>query len=245
MQRFLMRVAQSNEPVVIAFDEIHLLSNELQSSLLTLLNERVYASPLDKDGKCTRIPIADFTFIAATTDDQDILETIKNRCLRLTFQLTDYSPEDLRLIYKNKVGVKGLTITEDAIDECIPRSRGAIRYVNSIVDDLANATYDDEGRRFTTEINSAIAMSYFGKKGIDAVGLSDKDREILRTLAAADGALGADILSARVGLQTPKYISEYERYLIKIGFVNVTNKGRLITEAGRIHIKKFDGDSAE
>lgn len=231
LQNFFMRVARDNEPVVIALDEIHMLNNELQSSLLTLLNNRVYVSPLDVNGQCKRIPIDEFTFIAATTDDDKVLDTIKNRCLRLKFQMVDYTPEELKQIYKNKVAAKGLTIDDNAIDTCIPRSRGAIRYVNSIVEGLNSALYNEDGVRISTHINLETALKYFEEKGIDPIGLEAKDLEILKVIEEDNsGSIGAEVLSARVGLDTKKYLSEYERYLIKIGFISVTGRGRSLTE---------------
>ena len=226
-------------PVVLALDEIHALNNELQSSLLTLLNSRVYVSPPDKKtGRVERIPIKEFTFIGATTDDDKILDTIKNRCLRLTFQLVDYTPEELRRIYKNKIASLGLTVDEDALDTCIPRSRGAIRYVNSIVEGLDKALYNDNGERVSTHITLAVALGYFAEKGIDSIGLSDKDLEILHVLDDYTGdAMGVDVLAARVGLDTRKYLSEYERYLIKIGFINVSGKGRALTERAIMYLR--------
>lgn len=243
LQSFFMRVAHDNEPVVIALDEVHMLTDELQSSLLTLLNNRVYVSPLDVNGHNTRIPIDEFTFIAATTDDDQVLGTIKNRCLRLTFQMEDYKPEELKRIYKNKIAAKGLTADEDAIDACIPRSRAAIRYVNSIVEGLNTALYNDEGMRISTHITLEIALKYFAEKGIDPIGLTNKDLEILRVIAEeASGVISADVLSARVGLETKKYLSEYERYLVKIKFVSVSGRGRSLTEAA---IKYLNGDSGD
>lgn len=231
LQGFFMRVARENEPVVIALDEIHALTAELQSSLLTLLNDRVYVSPPDIGGNIKRIPIEDFTFIGATTDDDKVLDTIKNRCLRLTFQMTDYAPEELRRIYKNKIASKGLTVDDEVIEISIPRSRGAIRYVNSIVDGFDRALYDDCGVRISTHIDLSAALKYFDEKGIDSMGLTAKDLEILNVLDKYAGdAMGVDVLSARVGLDTKKYISEYEKYLIKIGFINVSGKGRALTE---------------
>ncbi len=242
LQSFLMRVARENEPVVIALDEIHALTPELQSSLLTLLNDRVYVSPPDISGNIKRIPIEEFTFIGATTDDDKVLDTIKNRCLRLTFQMVDYTPDELRRIYKNKIASKGLTITEDALDTCIPRSRGAIRYVNSIVDGLDSALYNDRGQRVSTHVDLAVALGYFKDKHIDPMGLTDKDLEILRALNENTGdAMGADVLAARVGLETKKYISEYEKYLIKIGFINVSGKGRALTERAIKYLSGGEG----
>lgn len=203
LQSFFMRVARDNEPVVIALDEVHMLTEELQSSLLTLLNNRVYVSPLDVNGHNTRIPIDEFTFIAATTDDDQVLGTIKNRCLRLTFQMEDYKPEELKRIYKIKIAAKGLTADEEAIDACIPRSRAAIRYVNSIVEGLNTALYNDDGVRISTHITVETALRYFAEKGIDPIGLTNKDLEILHIIAEeASGVISADVLSARVGLET-------------------------------------------
>lgn len=231
LQNFFMRVARDNEPVVIALDEVHMLTTELQSSLLTLLNNRVYVSPLDVNGHSSRIPIDEFTFIAATTDDDKVLETIKNRCLRLKFQLVDYSFDELKRIYKNKVAAKGLTITDEAVDVCVPRSRGAIRYVNAIVEGLNTALYNDEGVRTSSNIDLQTALNYFSEKGIDAMGLEKKDREILKVISEdTSGAISMDVLSARVGLDPRKYQSEYERYLIKIGFITVTGRGRGLTD---------------
>lgn len=241
LQNFFMRVARDNEPVVIALDEIHMLNNELQSSLLTLLNNRVYVSPLDVNGQCKRIPIDEFTFIAATTDDDKVLDTIKNRCLRLKFQMVDYTFDELKQIYKNKIAAKGLTIDDGAIDICIPRSRGAIRYVNSIVEGLNSALYNDNGERTSTHITLETALEYFKEKEIDAIGLEAKDLEILSVLSEdTSGAISADVLSARVGLETKKYLSEYERYLIKIGFISVSGRGRSLTEKAINYLKEED-----
>lgn len=243
LQNFFMRVAREDEPVVIALDEVHMLTDELQSSLLTLLNDRVYVSPLDASGQNKRIPIEEFTFIAATTDDDKVLDTIKNRCLRLKFQMVDYTHDELKQIYRNKIAAKGMTADDDAIETCIPRSRGAIRYVNSIVDGLNTALYDDEGERISNHVDMDVALRYFEEKGIDPIGLEKKDLEILRVIEEdTTGAISADTLSARVGMDTKKYLSEHERYLIKIGFIAVSGRGRSLTEKA---IKYLQGDKKD
>ena len=223
---------------MIAFDEIHMLTEDLQSSLLTLLNSRVYVSPPDINGVVKRIPIEQFTFIGATTDDDKVIGTLKDRCLRLTFQMKDYTQEELKRIYRNKVASKGLTITDDAIETCIPRSRGSIRYVNAFVEGLDKALYDDEGHRVSTNIDLDVAKRYFAEKGIDEIGLSEKDLEILREIPAEEnGAISAESLAARVGLDPKKYLSEYEPYLDKIKFLIKSNRGRSLTEAAINYLK--------
>ncbi len=242
MQNFLTKVASYDEPTVILFDEIHMLTTQLQTSLLMLLQDRVYISPPDNNGVIKRIPIEEFTFIGATTNDNEVLSTIKDRCLRLTFQLEDYTQEELKLIYQNKVAARGLTITDEAIDLCIPRSRGSIRYVNAFVDGLKNELYNDDGIRVSTHIDADVVNKYFDKRGIDAIGLGKKDLEILRAIAEdSSGAIGVETLSARVGLDSKKYLSEYEPYLIKIGFVAVTGRGRSLDEKA---LKYLEGKEA-
>ena len=239
LQNFLMRVARENEPVVIAFDEVHMLTDELQSSLLTLLESRVYVSPPDVNGNVKRIPIDEFTFIAATTDDDKVLNTIKDRCLRLKFQMVDYTAEELAQIYRTKVAAKGLTITEEAIEACIPRSRGSIRYVNSFVEGLYRELYDANGKRLSTHIDLAVALRFFEERGIDRIGLEKKDLEILHAIEEeTGGVIGAETLSARVGLDPKKYASEYEPYLVKIGFISVTGRGRSLTDKAKEYLKK-------
>lgn len=238
VQDFLMRVARDNEPVVIAFDEIHKLSEDAQSCLLTLLESREFVSPISK-GRTMRMPIEEFTFIAATTDDNDVLDTIKDRCLRLKFQMEDYTSDELAQIYRAKVASLGLTITEEAIDTCIPRSRGSVRYINSFVGGMKTELYDEKGHRISTHIDREIALRFFEEMGIDPMGLGKKDLEILRTLEGeASGVLGAETLSARVGLDPKKYASEYEPYLLKIGFISITGRGRSLTEKAKEYLKQ-------
>lgn len=247
LQNFLMKVARENEPVVIAFDEIHMLTDELQSSLLTLLNSRVYVSPPDVNGNIKRIPIEEFTFIAATTDDDKVLNTIKDRCLRLKFQMVDYTPDELKRIYKVKIAaggpkdkrIEGLSMTDEAIDICIPRSRGSIRYVDAFIGGFMNGLYDENGKLVSKTIDRSVVERYFEEKGIDEIGLEKKDLEILRAIEEnTGGAIGADTLSARIGLDSKKYLSEYEPYLIKIGFISVTGRGRSLTEKAVQYLKE-------
>ncbi|MGN0796849.1 MAG: AAA family ATPase [Christensenellales bacterium] len=237
LQRFLDRIATENEPVVIALDEIHALNDTLQTSLLTLLNDREYVTPINSNGVSRRIVMPEFTFIGATTDDNDVLPTIKNRCLRLTFQLEEYSFDELKRIYSTKFASKGLTVDDEAINLCIPRSRGAIRYVNAIVDGLDHALYTDDGHRISMHVSLDTAKKYFDKAGINEMGLTPKDIEILQVIKEY-GEVGIDVLSARIGQDPKKYQSEYERYLIRIGFVNMTQgKGRSLTEKAIAYLK--------
>ena len=75
------------------------------------------------------------------------------------------------------------------------------------------------------------------KSRIAYMGLENKDREILNTLCEAATPMGAETLSARVGLDPKKYLSEYEPYLIRIGFVDVSGRGRSLTDKAKEYLK--------
>lgn len=240
LQKFFKNISMADSPVVIGLDEIHMLSAELQSCLLTLLESRVYISPPNRiTGKIEKFSIPDFTFIGATTDDDKILNTIKDRCLRLTFQMKDYTPDELRLIYRNKVAALGLTITEEAISSAIPRSRGSIRYVDTFVNGFTRGLHDEFGNQVSNDITLDIVNKWFKENDYDEMGLKQKDIEILNALAESkDTPLGAQTLASRVGLDVKKYSSENEPYLIKIGFVSVTSRGRMLTEKAKEYLNR-------
>ena len=225
-QNFFKMIGSENVPVVIGLDEFHDLPKKLQSGLLTLLNDRklVY---MDNSGINHSIAIDDFTFIGATTNAQDVLPTIKDRCSNLTFFLKDYSRDDLRLIFLRKFTSKNLEISDDALTECINRCRGSIREVNSIVHGIETLAINTG----TSLISVSVAAEHFSNAEIDPAGLKSKDLEIINAIYHdASETMAEDTLSARVGIDPKTYRSEYEPYLIKSGFINVTGRGRSLTE---------------
>lgn len=234
---FLQNISNLDEPVLIGIDEIHALPGKIQSSLLTLLQSREFVY-MDKSGHNHRIPIKEFTFVGATTDPQDVLPTIKDRCKNLTFYMQDYTHDELMLIFKRKFASKKLKISEDLIEKCIPRCRCSIREVEAIVIGLLTETLYIGTNTVTNEILEA----YFKERGVDEMGLEAQDIEVLRVLASdPTGTMSADTLASKLGIDVKVLLSEYEPYLLKIDFISVVNRGRYITDKGRAHLKKIDG----
>jgi len=238
LSKFFQRIGKDNAPVVVGLDEIHALNPKtLQPMLLTTLNSRKYVC-LDKKGDEHVIPMDNVTFIAATTEPQDVLATIKDRFLNLTFYLKDYSRDELRKIFLNKFAFMQLEITDEALVECINRCRSSIREVNAIVKGLDTIALNAE----VSLIDMSMIMEYFKNVGIDPIGLKEKDIEILNTIYQDDfDAMSEDTIAARVSLDAKTYKSEYEPYLLKIGFISITSKGRCLTEKAKIYLKnKFN-----
>jgi len=234
LQRFLQNVARYEEPVVIGFDEIGFCPTHLQAGLLTLLNDRKF-SWLDDSGRTHYLSIDNFTFIGATTDPQDLLPTIKDRCRNLTFYLEDYSKPELKRIFLNKFASKKLKIEDDALLECINRCRSSIREVNSFVKGLDTLALNAGVNTVTLD----MTKEYFSNAELDPIGLNKKEREILHALLQnSSGTMSEDNLAAVVGLDTKVYRSEYEQYLLKIGFVTIiSGRGRALTDKAREYLK--------
>lgn len=229
---FLLNIAQKGQPVVIGVDEIHALKDSSQTMLLTLLNDRILRF-IDKKGESYEIPVC-FTFIGATTDPDKILQTVKDRCSNLTFYLTDYSHDELKTIFQSKFTAYGLQADDDVIEGCIARCRSSIREVEAIVKGLS----DKAIIAGLTVVPRAMAEEYFSQRGLDEMGLGDKDREILSVLNTEEngGFLSADTLAARVHLGVGVLTSEYEPYLLKIGFIGITSRGRYLSDEGKKYI---------
>ena len=224
-QEFFINIAKADRPVVIALDEIHALPSRLQSTLLTLLNDRVY-SYLTENGTTKNISIPDFTFIGATTDYDAILSTLKDRCSYLTFELKDYTRDELRRIFKGKLGAMGLNAEGAVVDACINRCRSSIRELEAAVKGLKTKAITLD----TDTVTLDMAEQYFEARGIDKIGLKDTDRRILHAIAnEAKGFLSEETLAARVYLEPRLLTKEYEPFLMKIGFININSRGRYLT----------------
>ncbi|MBO5773782.1 MAG: AAA family ATPase, partial [Clostridia bacterium] len=191
LHKFFMNICEYGQPVVIAFDEIHAMPKHIQTALLTLLNDRIY-SYMDNNGMTQNIAIKEFTFIGATTDEDKVLPTIKDRCNNLTFYLKDYTREELAKIFNIKFGSYGLSVEDGVMEDCINRCRSSIREVESFVNGLRTKAINAD----TTVITQAIAEEYFSERELDPIGLRTKDIEILNVLVHdAVGVMAAETLA--------------------------------------------------
>ena len=230
--QFFMYIAAMDAPVVIACDEIHALTPRLQSCLLTLLNDRVYSYLAN--GVTKNVPIKNFTFIGATTDYDAVLTTLKDRCSNLTFMMKDYSRDELRRILINKLAAVGLTADEESLFRCINRCRSSIRDIRSIVLGLRTKAVNAK----TSQVTVDMVEIYFKGRGLDPIGLSEKDREILAAIANEPrGSISEETLSARVYLDPKILTKEYEPYLMKIGFISINSRGRTLTPAAEEYLR--------
>ena len=230
---FFLNIIEKDRPVVIAFDEIHALSSKMQSKLLVLLQKRVYSYVAA--GKTHNVPVKDFTFVAATTDSDAVLRTIKDRCSNLKFTMTDYTRDELTQIFCNKLDAMGLKPADDeVVSRCVNRFRGSLRDINAIVKGIYTKAVVSK----TDIVTISLAEAYFSERGLDAIGLDMKELEILRAIKAETrGAISEETLAARVYLDPKVLTKEYEPYLMKIGFISVNSRGRSLTPKAEDYLK--------
>lgn len=229
---WLIGIALKKKPVVIGIDEVHMLSENLQTSLYTLLSSNEFTHVSKTGVETYKIP--EFTFIGATTEPNLINEPFKDRCKNLTLTLEDYSREELRKIVVNKFVYKNLSIEENAINCCINRCRSSIRELTAIVKGVHTSALLSQTKIVTAE----MIEEYFSLKKIDAIGLSKKEIELLNIIKnEPSGVISEETLAARLNTNVKILKKDYETYLIKIGFLVIHSRGRSLTEKAKNYLQ--------
>jgi holliday junction DNA helicase RuvB len=152
----------------------------------------------------------------------------------MTFRLGYYEPAELGVIVRRSAGILGVEITDEAADEIARRSRGTPRIANRIlrrVRDVAEVRHEGA---ITTEV-AAEALELLE---VDGEGLERADRELLAAIAErfAGGPVGLSTLAVALGEESDTIEDVYEPYLLQLGYIQRTPRGRIITDLGRAHL---------
>ncbi len=152
----------------------------------------------------------------------------------MTFRLGYYDPDQLSAIVRRSAGILGVAIEEEACAEIASRSRGTPRIANRIlrrVRDVAEV-------RHQGAVTNAVAREALDLMEIDEEGLEGTDRELLHAIAFKfeGGPVGLSTLAVTLGEEPDTIEDVYEPYLLQLGFLQRTPRGRVITKLGRVHI---------
>jgi Holliday junction DNA helicase RuvB len=174
-----------------------------------------------------------FTLVGATTRTGLLTTPLRDR-FGLTFRLDYYEPGELASIVHRSARILGVEIETDAAEEIASRSRGTPRIANRIlrrVRDVAQV-------RHRGAITTAIAREALQLLEIDGRGLDREARDLLHTIAVKfdGGPVGLSTLAASLGEEQETIEDVYEPYLLQLGFIQRTPRGRTITTLGRAHI---------
>lgn len=219
---------------VVFIDEIHRLLADVEEMLYSSLEDfRVDLIVGSGPGaRMHSIPIKPFTAIGATTRQGLISAPLRAR-FGITLRINPYDPTDLRRIVFRSAELLSIDLDEGAAEEIARRARGTPRIANRLlrrVRDYAQVRADGQ----VNQENACIALDMLE---VDPLGLDEVDRKIMETILAkySGGPVGLNTISASVG-EDPSTIEEvYEPYLMQLGFLDRTSRGRMGTQLAFAH----------
>ena len=220
---------------VLFIDEIHRLSRSIEEILYPAMEDNALDIIIGKgpSARSIRIDLPRFTLIGATTRAGQLTTPLRDR-FGVLLKLELYTPEELQTIVTRSAGILGFNITPDGAREIASRSRGTPRVANRLlkrVRDFAQVS----GK---TAIDKEIASFALGRLEIDSLGLDNTDRKMMETIIKFydGGPVGLETLAATVGEEAITLEDVYEPYLLQIGFLNRTPRGRCVTRLAYEHL---------
>jgi Holliday junction DNA helicase RuvB len=232
----LAAILTSLEPRDVLFiDEIHRLNRTIEEILYPAL-EDFRLDIVVGQGAAARtltLDLPQFTLIGATTRTGLLTTPLRDR-FGMTFRLEYYDPPELAQIVRRSAGIMGVEIADEAAEEISGRSRGTPRIANRIlrrVRDVAEV-------RHAGAITNEVAREALQLMEIDEAGLERTDRELLRAVVErfSGGPVGLSTLAVALGEEPDTIEDVYEPYLLQLGFLQRTPRGRIVTKLGRAHI---------
>ncbi len=240
-----------NEGDVLFIDEIHRMQRTVEEILYPAMEDYSIDMFIGKGpaARSIRIDLPHFTLIGATTRAGQLSTPMRDR-FGVLLKLELYTPAELSMIVRRSAGILGIDIDEAGAYEIASRSRGTPRIANRLlkrVRDFAQVKGDGS-------INKDIADYALGRLEIDRLGLDNIDRRMLETIIRIyrGGPVGLETLAATIGEESITLEDVYEPYLLQIGFLSRTLRGRCVTPLAYEHLgipytegSKKDSDSEQ
>ena len=224
-----------NENDVLFIDEIHRLNKNVEEILYPALEDFALDIIIGKGptAKSIRLDLPKFTLIGATTKAGSLTTPLRDR-FGIVQRLELYAPEDLKTIVQRSSSILNIDINEEAAFEIARRSRGTPRIANRIlkrVRDYASVLGDGN-------IDLNLAKIALNKLEIDDLGLDEIDRRILETIIKkySGGPVGLDTLATTIGDEVETLEDVYEPFLLQLGFISRTPRGRIALEPAYKHL---------
>lgn len=221
---------------VLFIDEIHRLNRSVEEILYSAMEDYSIDIVTGRETgqiRTIHLPIPPFTLVGATTRAGDLSAPLRDR-FGIVNALEYYNEQDLGKIVQRTACVMHTEITEEAVHEIARRSRGTPRIANRLfrrVRDFAQVYNDGI-------VDTHTATEALDSLEVDAMGLDAVDFKYLNGILGRfhGGPVGLDALASSIGEESSTLEDMYEPYLLQIGFINRTPRGRIITEKGRKYI---------
>lgn len=223
-----------NEGDILFIDEIHRLNRMIEEILYPAMEDFVIDIMIGKGpgARSVRLDLPRFTLIGATTRIGLLTAPLRDR-FGVVQRLEPYSVENLKTILKRSAAVLQVEMEEGGAEEIARRSRGTPRLANRMlkrVRDFAQVRYDGV-------ITEEVARFALDLLDIDKVGLDQTDRKMLLTMIEkfGGGPVGLDTLAASINEESETIEDVYEPYLLQLGYIQRTPRGRVVTRLGYAH----------
>jgi holliday junction DNA helicase RuvB len=228
---------------VLFVDEIHRLNSAVEEILYPAL-EDFRMDIIVGQGPAARtltLDLPPFTLVGATTRTGLLTTPLRDR-FGMTYRLEHYTGAELTLIVKRSARILGVEVADEAADEIARRARGTPRVANRIlrrVRDVAQVRHDGV-------VTLAVAREALELLEVDAEGLERVDRELLGAIVRKfdGGPVGLSTLAVALGEEPDTIEDVYEPYLLQLGLIQRTSRGRIVTKLGRAHVGAAAEDEA-
>ena len=220
---------------ILFIDEIHRLSRSVEEVLYPAMEDKAIDIIIGKgpSARSIRLDLQNFTLVAATTRAGSLSAPLRDR-FGVVLRLELYRPEELAQIVCRSARILGIDIDEEGAIEIASRSRGTPRIANRYLRRVRDFSQVIGSGRITLD----DARNALCKMEIDELGLDNIDRLMLTTMIHNynGGPVGLDTLAAAIGEEAITIEDVYEPYLMQIGFLARTPRGRTVTNAAYIHL---------
>lgn len=220
---------------ILFIDEIHRLSPVIEEFLYPAMEDFKVDFVVDKGAfaKVINVPLKQFTLVGATTRAGMLSAPLRDR-FGLFYHIDFYPPEDLREIILRSSKLLETEISSEAAKVISHRSRGTPRIANRLLRRVRDYT-EVKGDGKVDEQMAKVALD---AEGIDAIGLDNLDRKLLKVIIEyyQGGPVGIEALGATLNEEVDTLVDMVEPYLLKIGFVQRTKRGRMASSKAAQHL---------
>ena len=227
---------------VLFIDEIHRLNRTVEEILYPAMEDYALDIIIGKgpSARSIRLDLPKFTLIGATTRAGMLTSPLRDR-FGVISRLEMYSAVELQTIVKRSAGILNIPISNDGAIEIAKRSRGTPRIANRLLKRIRDFAQVEN----LSTIEKPIADRGLNALEVDAIGLDAVDRKLLLAIIKkfAGGPVGLDTLSSCISEEKETIEDVYEPFLLQLGFINKTPRGRVATKAAYEHLSlEFKGE---
>jgi len=224
---------------ILFIDEIHRLNKIIEEVLYPAMEDYALDIVVGKgpSARTLRIDLPRFTIIGATTKVSMLSAPLRDR-FGMIFHLNFYEDDDIYKIIQRNSNILSIDLSDDASREVSQRARRTPRIANRLLKRIRDFGQVEE----CSSIDSALCQQAFEALGIDELGLDWMDRKIMEVIIDKfkGGPVGLSTIAAATGEDISTVEEVYEPFLMQIGFLDRSPRGRIVTDIAKKHLKKRD-----